>query len=67
MFIEYIERLRKEPREVRERAAYFWTVVSVVVLVGLYIIIRIVLAFSGGDAVPVETTIASPYGSTTSE
>lgn len=42
MFIEYIERLRREPKEVRRRAVFFWTVAIVgviVLLYGLYLLV----------------------------
>ncbi len=42
MFIEYIERLRREPKEVRRRAVFFWTVTIVgviLVLYGLYLLV----------------------------
>lgn len=64
MLIDYIERVRKQPREARERAVLYWTVVLVITIVVIFIGIKIVMAvFDGGDAVPDASSIASPYGS----
>lgn len=64
MLIDYIERLRKQPRPVRERAVMYWTVVLVAIIVTIFIAIRIAMAVvGGGDTVPDQGAIASPYGS----
>lgn len=61
MLIEYIERLRREPKEVRQRAVFFWTVVAVSVIVFVYILFRAFSTFSNGaDA---EGVLAPPYES----
>lgn len=64
MLIDYIEELRKQPRDVRERAVMYWTVVLVAIIVAIFIGIRIVMAvMSDGGTVPDTSSIASPYGS----
>ena len=62
MLIEYIERLRKEPKEVRQQAVVFWTVVSVAVILALYITLRIVLAVADDAGTSASQNIAAPYG-----
>jgi hypothetical protein len=60
MIIEYIERLRREPKEVRQSAVYFWTVLIVALIVLLYIVLRvypIVIPEPGEEA----RTLAAPY------
>ncbi len=37
MLIEYIERLRKEPKEVRRQAVVVWTTIILVLIVLIYI------------------------------
>ena len=61
MFIEYIERMRKEPKEVRQRAVVFWTAV----LVGLIVVLYLVLRLSPGstESRDERSTIAAPYES----
>lgn len=62
MLIEYIERLRKEPPEVRRQAVFFWTLVVVgLIVVGylFYIAVDLPPVIGGGGA---ESGIARPYG-----
>jgi cell division septal protein FtsQ len=63
MIIEYIERLRKEPKEVRQRAVFFWTAVLVAVIVLLYIVYLVFSSSWFTPSVPDSESIASPYGS----
>lgn len=61
MLIEYIERLRKEPKEVRERAVAVWTAVLVGIIFLVYVSIRL-----GGTLIPdpePQNTLAAPYES----
>ena len=60
MIIEYIERLRKEPKEVRVQAVYTWTFATLIVIALIYIGIRILMAM-GPDSAPSENTLAAPY------
>ena len=62
MLIDYIERLRKEPKEVRRQAALFWSVVIIVGIVALYIGI-LLLKNTLPERGPTDT-IAAPYEST---
>lgn len=62
MLIEYIERLRKQPKEVRQQAVVFWTVVSVAIILAFYITLRIVFAVADDAGVPASQNIAAPYG-----
>lgn len=63
MIIEYIERLRKEPKEVRERAVFFWTAVLVAGIVVLYIAYLLFTPSLFRSNVPDSNTIAAPYES----
>jgi hypothetical protein len=60
MFIEYIERLRKEPKDVRQRAVYTWTAIMVAIIALGYIVFRVY-----DISAPSEDTgsLAAPYES----
>lgn len=60
MIIEYIERLRKKPVEVRKRAVFFWTIVLVALILLVYIAIVTARVVDDRD-VPETRTIAAPY------
>lgn len=62
MLIEYIERLRKEPKEVRRQAVTFWTAVIVVLIVLFYI--GVVVLKNSMPERDLKSTIAAPYEST---
>lgn len=62
MLIEYIEHLRRQPREVRERAVIRWTIVVVVVIALVYIGLQVFFATQTSDPVD-RNTIAAPYES----
>ncbi|MEN9390212.1 MAG: hypothetical protein RLZZ283_312 [Candidatus Parcubacteria bacterium] len=61
MILEYIEKIRREPIEVRRAAVTFWTTVIVVIIVVAYVSIRLFTALY--DPAPVETVPAlqAPY------
>lgn len=59
MLIEYIERLRKEPKEVRRQAVVLWTVVVLVLIALIYIGIRAVQGVLPERST--EPAIAAPY------
>lgn len=59
MLIEYIERLRKEPKEVRQRAVVTWTIVLVSAIALCYVILRVYLAVGVGTDTGASTT--APY------
>ena len=60
MIIEYIERLRKEPKDVRQQAVYTWTVVILILIALSYVGIRILMA-TAFDTAPTQNTLAAPY------
>lgn len=59
MLIEYIERLRKEPKEVRRQAVFLLTVVIVAGIVLLYIAFHMLTSVLPGSGST--QTIAAPY------
>lgn len=63
MLIEYIERMRREPKDVRQRAVFFWTVVLVAFIVVLYIAYLLFFPTFTRSRVPETSTIAAPYES----
>ncbi len=60
MLIEYIERLRKEPPDVRRQAVFLWTGVIVALIVLIYIAVLIVRN-TLPDREGTNPTIAAPY------
>lgn len=62
MFIEYIERLRKEPPDVRRRAVAYWTTIIVVAIAVLYIVYRTVVGSLNDPGSDYRSSnIAAPY------
>ena len=59
MLIEYIERLRKEPKEVRRQAVVVWTCVVVALIALVYVgIVALQKVLPERGSAP---TIAAPY------
>ena len=52
--------MRKEPIEVRRQAVFTLTVITVGIIIGIYIVLRIGMALMGGPDAPT-STIAAPY------
>ncbi|MCL9971938.1 MAG: hypothetical protein NBV63_00830 [Candidatus Pacebacteria bacterium] len=63
MLIEYIERMRKEPPDVKRRVVHLWTIVVMAVILLLYIVGMVVSNFFFDGAVFESRTdsIAAPY------
>lgn len=61
MLIEYIERLRREPPEVRKRAVLYWTVGTVCVVIVLYFVYHATIGYWFVKEPPNTDAIASPY------
>ncbi len=61
MLIEYIERLRREPKEVRQRAVFTWTVVFVATTVFVYGVLKLHAIIPTQDDT---STLVAPYEST---
>lgn len=63
MLIEYIERMRKEPKEVRRRAVFVWTLVIVGIILLLYVLYLGLGAAADSGPVDTPSNIARPYES----
>jgi hypothetical protein len=61
MFIEYIERLRKEPPDVRRQAVQFLTVVIVFTILLLYVGVLVIRSIVSDEARDSSSSIAAPY------
>ena len=60
MLLEYFERMRKEPPEVRRRAVATWTVGAVVVAIVIYIVYHAVV-LPVLESPENSDTLAAPY------
>lgn len=65
MIIEYIERMRQEPLEVRRQAVMTWTVTAVIIVAVLYGVFLIVRGVVGSDVQTIENSLITPPYSNT--
>lgn len=66
MIIEYVEKMRQQPLDVRRHAVVTWTVVAVIVIAVLYGVFLIVrgVAMSGDTGTVENSLITPPYSNT---